>query len=179
MQMIKTFSYNFLAILLCMLIFINSAGYVVAFLKMQTDAKREMKEKISSVVASNELVCIRIKKTMASAVCRRDDGEIEYQGGMYDIIKKVDAGNEFILYCLNDRKEENIVRNFKAQFDQNKDGQNQKIMRTAASTALPPVYVKVNFATEPEVEFFSTLNNCLHYISVSPEILTPPPKIFS
>ena len=108
-------------ILLAFLIFLNSAGYIILFWQIQQDVKREMIQKISGIVPDNELTCIKFLKTDISLDEWKEMNELEYQGSMYDVVKKEESCKYFLFYCINDQNEEILIKNYSRQFDDNKE----------------------------------------------------------
>jgi hypothetical protein len=163
-------------ILLAFLIFLNSAGYIILFWQIQQDAKRDMFQKISGVVPTNELTCIKFPKTDISLAEWKEMNELEYQGSMYDVVKKEETPKYYLLYCLNDQKEEVLIKNYTRNFNDDKEKSTQHNLRILV-TLIAPAILKNNISIK-RFDTISSINNYLsfNYQSVWLDKLTPPPK---
>jgi hypothetical protein len=163
-------------ILLAFLIFLNSAGYIILFWQIQQDVKREMLQKISGIVPEKELTCIKFLKTSISLANWKDIDELEYQGSMYDVVKKEVSANYYILYCLNDQKEEVLLKNYNRHFNDDKEKSTQNNLRVLISLFAPAI-LKNNISIK-RINTISSINNyfSFNYQSVWFDKLTPPPK---
>lgn len=95
---------------------INSCGYIIVFLQVQQEIRHEMMEKIASESSSPELTAIRVNRFHNDLIWK-EDNEFEYRGKLYDIIKMTASKDSCIYYCLNDEKEEALIKNFSRQVD--------------------------------------------------------------
>jgi hypothetical protein len=155
---------------------LNSAGYIILFWQIQQDVKRDMIQKISGVVPDNELTCIKFLKTDISLSEWQDMNELEYQGSMYDVVKKEESDNYYILYCLNDQKEEVLLKNYNRNFNDDKEKSAQNNLRVHTTLIIPAI-LKNNFPIKRINTIFSIYNYLsLNYQSVWLDKLTPPPK---
>ena len=158
------------------LIFLNSAGYIILFWQIQQDVKREMIQKISGIVPDNELTCIKFLKTGISLAEWKDMSELEYQGSMYDVVKKEESTNYYLLYCLNDQKEEILLKIYNRHFNDEKEKPKQNNLRVLI-TLIAPAILKNNISIN-RFDTISSINNYLsfNYQSIWLDKLTPPPK---
>jgi len=158
------------------LIFLNSAGYIILFWQIQQDVKREMIQKISGIIPSDALTCIRFLKKDISRSEWIEKNELEYYGSMFDVVKKEETSKYFLFYCLNDQKEEILIKNYSRQFDDNKEKSTQHSTRTFVNLAAPAILKNKIFIKRTDT--VSSINNYLsfNYQSVWLDKLTPPPK---
>jgi hypothetical protein len=165
-----------ISILLAFFIFMNSAGFIILFWQIQQDLKKEMIEKISGIIPSDELTCIKFLKKDISRSEWFERNEFEYQGSMYDVVKKEESGNYYLFYCLNDQKEEILIKNYSRQFDDNKDKPAQHNTRTLVVLIAPAILI--NKISIKRIDTVSPINNYLsfNYQSIWLDKLTPPPK---
>lgn len=163
-------------LLLAFLIFLNSAGYIIIFWKIQQDIKREMILKISGIVPSNQLTCIKFLKKNLSVSEFKELNELEYQGSMYDVVKKEESSKFYLFYCLNDQKEELLLKIYNRHFNQDKEKSTQNNSRILSSLIAPAI-LKNNISIK-RFDTISSLNNYLNlnYLSIWLDKLTPPPK---
>jgi hypothetical protein len=106
-----------LTILLALLLFINSGGFIIIFYQVQNSVKSKAEAYIrSGNYEKDKVVEFRLnKQELYSNVKRlvwKDKKEFEYNGTLYDIINIETNNNEVIIYCLNDVAESQIVKNF-------------------------------------------------------------------
>jgi hypothetical protein len=165
-----------ISILLAFLIFLNSAGYIILFWQIQQDVKREMIKKISEILPSEELTCIKFLKKKIPRSEWIEKNEFEYNGSMYDVVKKEETSKYYLFYCLNDEKEEILIKNYSRQFDDNKEKPTQHSTRTLIALVAPAI-VK-NKTLIKRIDTVSSINNYLsfNYQSIWLDKLTPPPK---
>ena len=158
------------------LIFFNSAGYIILFWKIQQDVKREMIQKISCLIPANQLTCIKFPKTNISWTEFQEMNELEYQGSMYDVVKKEESSTFYLLYCLNDQKEELLLKIYTSHFNDNKEKSAQYNSRILI-TLIAPAILKNNIPIK-RINSVSNINNYLsfNYQSIWLDKLTPPPK---
>jgi hypothetical protein len=164
------------SIILAFLIFVNSAGYIILFWEIQQDIKREMVQKISEILPSDALTCIKFLKNEISRSEWIEKNEFEYKGSMYDVVKKEETSIYYLLYCINDEKEEILIKNYSRQFDANKEKPTQHSSRTFV-TLLAPAILKIKIFIK-RIDTVSSIINYLgfNYQSIWLDKLTPPPK---
>jgi hypothetical protein len=162
-------------IVLAFLIFLNSAGYIILFWQIQQDVKREMIQKISGVVPDNELTCIKFLKTDISSAEWKEMNEFEYQGSMYDVVKKEVSSKYYLFYCLNDQKEDELIKIYNRHFNNDKEKSTQNSSRIL--TLIAPAILKSNIPVK-RFDMVSSIKNYLsfNYQSIWLDKLTPPPK---
>jgi hypothetical protein len=165
-----------ISILLAFLIFLNSAGYIILFWKIQQDVKREMVQKISAILPSDVLTCIKFLKKEISRSEWIEKNEFEYKGLMYDVVKKEETSKYYLLYCINDEKEEMLIKNYSRHFDDNKEKPIQHSTRTIITQIAPAILRNKIFIKR--IDKISSVNNYLNlsYLSIWLDKLTPPPK---
>ena len=135
-----------------------------------------MIHKISGVVPDNELTCIKFLKTDISLAEWKEMEELEYQGSMYDVVKKEESSKFYVLYCLNDQKEEVLIKIYNRHFSDDKEKSTQNNLRVLV-TLIAPAIIKNNISIK-RFDTISSINNYLsvNYQSVWLDKLTPPPK---
>ena len=135
-----------------------------------------MIQKISGIVPDNELTCIKFLKTNISLAEWKDMDELEYQGSMYDVVKKEESSKYYVLYCLNDQKEEVLLKIYNRHFNDNKEKPTHNNSRVLITFFVPAI-LKNNISIK-RFNTISSINNYLsfNYQSVWLDKLTPPPK---
>lgn len=102
-------------ILLAILFFINSCGYLIIFYFAQYQLKRQIRNEIIKDISDELLFCIIIKPEDLfvdhNGIIWKDKDEIQYRGKLFDIVKiKNDGEQRLILYCFEDEKEEQLIK---------------------------------------------------------------------
>ena len=141
--------------------------------------KEEAEEQILSTINKNQLEQINETENRNAIVWEEEGKEFSLNNQMYDVAKKESSNGNIILYCLNDKKEKQLidemikkVRSGTDNSSSNKDGK-QSIKFQAPdftlsdNTLLPGNVVLVD-------EQFQDFTVLLH--SVSKEVITPPPN---
>jgi hypothetical protein len=165
-----------ISILLAFLIFLNSAGYIILFWQIQQDIKREMIQKISAILPSDNLTCIKFLKKDISRSEWIKKNEFEYNGSMYDVVKKEETSQYYFFYCINDQNEEILIKNYSRQFDDNKEQTTQHSLRIFVTLVAPAILKNKIFVKRTDT--VSSISNYLsfNYQSIWLDKLTPPPK---
>jgi hypothetical protein len=165
-----------ISILLAFLIFLNSAGYIILFWQIQQDIKREMIQKISAILPSDKLTCIKFFKKDISRSEWIEKNEFEYNGSMYDVVKKEETSQYYFFYCINDQNEEILIKNYSRQFDDNKNKTTRPGSRSII-TIVAPAILKNNISIK-RADTVSSVTTYLsfNYQSIWLDKLTPPPK---
>jgi len=155
---------------------LNSAGYIILFWQIQQDVKREMIHKISGIIPSEVLTCIKFLKKDISRSEWIEKNEFEYQGSMYDVVKKEESYKYFLFYCINDQKEEILIKNYSRHFDDNKEKPAQHNIRTFVTLVAPAILRNKILIKRINTVYPINNNLCFHYQSIWIDQLTPPPK---
>ena len=172
---------KFLIILLSLLLLFNSFGYVLVYFEVKKSLKEEAFEKMKDYISEDELdIIVLNKKDLAynTNECHfLGENEIKYKGKMYDIYRKCETGNEVILYCINDEKENVVEKIFSSYIeDLNSKSSEQPAARNLLNTkiSLGIVPGEDSLLTNQIIEFI--LLNKSGLITNFKEVLTPPPK---
>jgi hypothetical protein len=104
--------------------------------------------------------------------------EFKYNGEMYDVVKKKEAGKQIFLYCINDTKEKELEREFENRVHSNSKDDKQRPTTNNynfVSLSEPVQSEEIGIALVYECKF-----NYWHtdsYNSPHLEIPSPPPRI--
>jgi hypothetical protein len=106
-----------LTILLALLLFINSGGFIIIFYQVQNSVKSKAEAYIrSGNYEKDKVVEFRLNKqelySNVKGFVWKDNKEFEYKGTLYDIINIETNNHQVIIYCLNDIAESKIMKNF-------------------------------------------------------------------
>lgn len=113
---------------------------------------------------------------------RIDKGEFRYKGKMYDIVKEVKTNDSVIFYCINDKKEEQLLSQFSDQIKNSlgSDSPIGKMMKKLINYSLNDLFF---FLTNHHfIPNSFNINNIFLSISVKSlkiDIPSPPPKFVS
>jgi hypothetical protein len=142
---------------------------------MQQDIKREMVQKICRTVAPDEITCIKFLKKEMTRAEWLGKKEFEYKGAMYDVVNKAESNKEYIFYCLNDEKEELLIKSYNRHFDDNKDKATNNNSRYFFSLVAPATLMNNPIK---RVNICYKINNQItsQYQSIWLETINPPPK---
>jgi hypothetical protein len=169
-----------LGVFLILLIFLNSAGFVILFFQADSGNRIEMRERISTHNYANDLNIITIDKKNINLLIRKNENEFEYRGKMYDVIKAENTNNLIILYCLIDKEENNLNNYLHGLLDENRDKHHQNSQRNMNHIVISPVIIKGRYIINRTDEIYSfSPNAILNYKSITLNLLTPPPKDIS
>ncbi len=149
---------------------------------MKYEIKKKIFEEIALTKSFNQLTCIQIPKkdfySKSSPLTMFDDDEFEFNGNMYDIVKKVETENQIIFYCINDVKEERLLLSFhKIADDVTKTKNNSSSTKTVIQTLILLGIAGNIFSPEfyPQT-FLLKQEYTINYKSFKKENLTPPPR---
>jgi hypothetical protein len=103
------------AIFLGFLILYNIAGYLIVFKSFQFAIRNEIRTKIENHDADNDLVTIKLTNNNIRSGLNGfkwlDKNEFTLDGKLYDVVQCKVEGDTYILYCINDTKEEQLNAN--------------------------------------------------------------------
>ena len=93
--------------LLIIIFLYNVLGYFFVFAFKQSANKKFVKNELNKE-KTNHLIVIKLSITDKKTFNWESDDEIRINNKLYDVISKKQNGNELILYCYNDTKEESL-----------------------------------------------------------------------
>lgn len=104
---------RWIAIVLLPVFLVNTNGYYLVFLVNQQMVRKEMMAEIRRGVFHPDILLLRfVKPERDPAFKRIDRHEFTYNGRMYDIVREARCGNETLIYCLHDTREEGLLANY-------------------------------------------------------------------
>lgn len=109
--------------------FYSQAGYYFTYLCAQLQAKREMKQRILNSLPDESLEAITLTGNQQHIQWEEEGREFSFKGQMYDVVRTKTIKGDVVLLCINDKKEENLVRqlsNTVKSGSQNNHGKNTK-----------------------------------------------------
>jgi hypothetical protein len=172
---------KFLIISLSFLLLFNSFGYVIVYFEVKKSLKEEALEKMDDYISEDELDVIVLNKNDLQYYTNEchflGKNEIKYKGKMYDIYRKFDTGDEVILYCINDEKENMVEKIFSSYIeDLNSKSSEQPAVRNILNTKISiGITQQGNSWLVNQITEFVPFNKS-GLITNFLEVLTPPPK---
>jgi hypothetical protein len=103
--------------------------------------------------------------------------EFRYKGEMYDVVKKEENNNKLFLYCINDKKEKRLEKEFEKRVNNNSTNSKRRHVSTHFNILLsePVQSEQLNFRLCSECIFNYYLTDS--YNSIHSEIQSPPPRL--
>lgn len=168
-----------ISILLALLIFTNSIGYIFFYIERLANNKREIREYLNTIKDSS--ILLQLKFTRQDFIKRlnwKEEDEFEFEGKMYDVERIEININDVIIFCIRDHMEESLISNYERIHNDNKlkDKIHSSLQVSLFNYHLIAVSQEINF---PERIFYSGFffNNYFNYYkSKFKEFPTPPPK---
>jgi len=96
------------AILLLMIFWFSTIGYFHLYRLIQVEVRHTMKVKLEEQLPDDELSIISFAASEKIHWVRKGK-EFLHQGKMYDVVRKIDDGSQTVYYCIDDRKETQLV----------------------------------------------------------------------
>lgn len=87
----------------------SQVGYYFIFRNSQSQQKEAIKEKINSRLAEGELQIISFTDNQQKIYWEEEGKEFLLNGEMYDVVKSKTVNGKELLYCINDKKERELV----------------------------------------------------------------------
>jgi len=138
-----------------------------------------MEEQILSKVSDSELEAIDADLYQKDIVWEEEGKEFSLNGQMYDVARIKKTGNRTIIYCLNDKKEEELVDKYskllKSAADQDsskKDG-GHSLKFQMSDCVLTTLFSLSGDSQKTTLNYF-VFNDKI--ISINKEIIIPPPR---
>lgn len=173
-----------ITILVAILLFINSGGFIIIFYQAQKSAKQEILCSIKDgKYKIRDIAQFRIDRTdiyrNINGFIWNDKNEFEYKGELYDIINLSAENNSLILFCINDITEEQIVKTFNNEINGLARGDlNNSKVKTSLLNLISQALIK-NPADINQYYNYQPFNLIAdeNIILAYREIPSPPPKI--
>ncbi len=170
------------SILLAVLLVFNSVGFVLVYYQLKYFFKKEAKASLSLYVPEKLLTNIIISNDGENpGIEWIDDGEIKVNGKMFDIVKREIQGNNTVLICVSDDRENKLNEVFEESFN---NSFNPSASKTSSVNVLKNL---IKNALAPETENYLIISGKQRPLTfileevLDPflEVLTPPPRNLS
>ena len=161
------------SIFLLLLIFTSQIGYYLVYAYQQYQVKETIKHQLVADIPEDSLELIVAEEN--DSFRWEEKGKEFYQDGeLYDVVKSVTTSGKTVLYCINDKKEEELIHAFsKALRSGNNSGAKQKINFQISDSPVEPEGIILN--ARPA--------SCIQYLffdspifSFSKKVNAPPPR---
>ncbi len=163
-----------LSILLLVTFIFNISGYYLCYVVFQYMIHQEMMQKIQNGLYDDELTCIIVPDNDNSSVSWTEPGkEFRYKEEMFDVIKMKIHNGQHIYYCINDKKEQQLIAAYSKTHQTKKETEkrNRKTFNFQFRPTLPGAD---KFASWAEICYPSIVSI---FESNIPKIPFPPPEI--
>ena len=156
----------------------NIAGAEIIFSILLGQCREEAGKLISGGKEKELVVLLVINSENRKLLHRFENGEIEYDGMMYDVHKEERNGRTILIYAYMDSKEENLKNNFASENRGTNNPMNNGKAKINGKN-LMPFYLN-NFSHEDIPVRSSSLKNQFiktKYPQPDIELTTPPPQV--
>lgn len=152
----------------------NIGGYYLWFSVMQYGIQKEIGKEIAAGIKDEDLTLIVIPEKGESEIAWiKSEKEFRYKDEMYDVVKTKNLPGKKLYYCINDKKEKQLIAGFDKTHNNKKESEKRLKRTFNYSYYLPSLTVKKHVF---QIEFtFPTINN--FYTPNAIDIHSPPPKL--
>ena len=169
-----------LPIFLIVLFLANSIGITFLFLHERNMLKNEFRNYMKNNIDRNKLIKIILPKSavLDELIHKTDKDEFRFHGNMYDIVVQSETRDSIIYYCLNDEKEEKLIKGFSdlvnSSTEQNSPLKKcvENILKYLSIGFLELIEKKINIVQSTYI----SIKNVILPASAICEIISPPPE---
>jgi hypothetical protein len=113
---------KYISIALTIIVLFNLGGYYLMFCIAQYNIRKEIKKEIINGLNNKDLTLIIVPFNDESNLCWIESNkEFRYKGEMYDVVKIQNQCQKKYYYCINDRKEKQLIANYDKNHNTKKD----------------------------------------------------------
>jgi len=135
--------------------------------------KQEMKRNIRVLRNSRDLVEFAFDQHAFSNLEWEEENEFCFKGEMYDVVETREVNGKFMLLCIPDKKETQLIHDFQEQTEKNQS-RDKRLHFEWASSYLQPVSLHITlFSPFPDTTRFPEYVASIFSLPLS--IVTPPP----
>lgn len=88
---------------------ISQAGYVFFYSLQLFRVKADVRERLSARIPEDSFITVALEDNLARIGWEDPGKEFSLHGEMFDVVKIEKKNGKIILYCLNDKKEEQVL----------------------------------------------------------------------
>ncbi len=162
------------AAIFLLLLFTAQVGYYFIYSVQQHLIKEQIEEQLLANVTESSLELIVTEQAGGKIMWKERGKEFSLDGVMYDVVKIKKSAGKTLLYCINDKKEKQLIDDLVKAVNGN---HNSKQEKSNVKSPLPDFFFvnrdeELNVTSEP-----SAYNYFIETpISSFEEITSPPPK---
>ena len=90
----------------------SQVGYYFVLRYSQSVQKKSIKHKIRSQLKDADLEIISLTDNNENIVWLEEDKELLFKEEMYDVVRRKTVNGKTLLYCINDKKEKDLVEKY-------------------------------------------------------------------
>jgi len=162
-----------IAPLLLIIVFLaNLEGAYFLFLIQQSNNRKDINAAIHRNISDELLTLIVIPLEDISRIqWTRAGTEFVHDGEIFDVVRtRISDGHQYF-YCINDKKEKQLIAAYQKKCEQNKSRKN---LRTVNGPVF--LYSCFSFSIPLPINFYDYNSFTLNYKSIINNILSPPPR---
>lgn len=168
-----------IAIFFLIPVFFTQVGYYFMYSFQQKQLRREMKKEIFAGIPLSELELIDPSTAGTGFQWKEEDKEFYLHDEMYDIVSTKEINGKIYYYCINDKKEKKLLKNFTDAVRGSHHGRNGNKQGKQVIKFQLPVFVLSKLPDDVaglviDLPSFGSLEQ--HFVSICREINDPPPK---
>jgi hypothetical protein len=133
---------KFAAIILTCCLLFTLLGYHFIYRIRLAGIKSEMRAKLRAP-GSCEVVTISFNNEEKLKLHWEDDKEIRFENEMYDVIDTSTAGQQFIIRCIPDKKEKELLVAYQKLHDDSPSPINTRLVKLMATYFMPATHYQI------------------------------------
>ena len=162
------------ALSLLTILFTSQVGYYFIYTIHQYIIKEEVEREMLKKIPESSLEVFIAEQYGDRIEWREEDKEFSIDGVLYDVARIKRSGGKTFLYCINDKKEKQLLDNLVKAVNKNHDNKRGRNIK--------PVLPDLVFINPPESPGFFSVSSQYGFFKVSlvsfyKEIYSPPPKV--
>ena len=164
-----------------LLLFFSQVGYQFIYIIQQHKAKEDAEKQLLSTLPESSLEVIDLSADKNDIQWEEEGKEFYLRGQLYDVAKTKNVNGRTLLYCLNDKKEKQVLQDLsKAVGTGNDQSTDSKGGKHTIKFQLTDLFAFSESAISIQ-EFIPQkhINFNVPIISSIKKIITPPPKLKS
>jgi hypothetical protein len=166
---------RFFSIALLLVFLFNMVGSYIYFSFLRKNIQYEIKQIIRNGLKEKDLTLIIVPVGELSRLnWLKPQKEFSRNGEMFDVVKSTTKEGKTYLYCINDRKEKELISNFRRNRQSNKSTELLKKITPVQFLIYKDSFFQEFFSDDL---IYSSFSNT--YSSIYKEILDPPPNFFT
>lgn len=148
--------------------------YQFALIYKQRQAKREMKQQLRRRLSETDLELISYLEHEKEIEWEEEGKEFRLNGEMYDVVRTGTVNGKPVYYCINDKKENELIQKYLNLFKQ-KNSSNKKPRNISIKLLINHTPQTIIISNRGAAVYETQLTCTLPVADL--ELLTPPPKV--